>query len=85
MFEDATDWAAECMHIFAAVTLVLQRSGVHDLGFSATGPACRVTAVLVSRFMDRGQTSANAVSCLVREQRKKHSAGSNRGGNGAET
>jgi hypothetical protein len=84
-FADATGWAHACVLIAAAVMEVLEQSGAHNLGFSEPGPVCRVTAGLVCRFLNR-PTTANAVSALLRYQRKKHlREGSDQGGNELET
>ena len=71
-FGDTTRWGVQCTHLFAAVQLVLERSG-HEPGFSAHGPACRVTAALFRTFLGRSETTPDAVSSLVRTLRRKHS------------
>jgi hypothetical protein len=70
-FADATPWAHACTLIATGVIEVLKQSGVKNLGYSAPGPVCRVTAKLVSRFAGFGEKSPNAISMVLRSQFKK--------------
>jgi hypothetical protein len=69
-FAGDTPWAHACMATAAGVVAVLEQSGAKNLGFSEQGPVCRVTAELARRFLNRPTATANAVSALLRRQRK---------------
>jgi hypothetical protein len=70
-FADTTPWAHACTLIATGVIEVLKQSGVKNLGHSAPGPVCQVTAKLVSRFAGFGEKSPNAINMVLRGQLKK--------------
>jgi hypothetical protein len=70
-FADVTPWAHAGTLIATGVMGVLEQSSAKNLGYSESGPVCRVTAKLVSRFAGFGEKSSNAISMLLRGQLKK--------------
>jgi hypothetical protein len=70
-FADDTPWAHAGTLIATGVVGVLEQSGAKNFGYSESGPVCRVTARLVSRFAGFGEKSSNAISMLLRGQLKK--------------